>query len=377
MHERKVETSSNYIDGGVFNNQPVGLAIALGNMIDRTEPQPGERVYFFIDAHKNTTDFQDDNNIGNLSDPFHLLKRLASIIHPQSRASDYLASLQINQQLSFTDQLYTSLERMVESMEFTGNDEITNLTKNLAGLAHEVFNMNQDIGVSFQEHLNVIVSSRLNLGNGIQNNNYPEERKRILEYCVYIFDNLSVLQDRHNAKIFLLHRGNNALAGEMLGWFGGFFDRNYRIYNFYKGRQMAQDALLQININGQPLLCNYNNHIAANYGVQYQADLLNDNHVPVDLANLPQVNWEHFPKHKFNELDPSLTKRLSNQIVEFLDPSVVKLFKYAKSKFHLFSSQDFMDAVFVRMVLYFLNKPCRRKKIMKKLVDFSMRDFLK
>jgi predicted acylesterase/phospholipase RssA len=301
---QRVNNSSYYIDGGTFNNEPIGLAISLGNHIDRGDKKKdSDRIYIFINANNS-----DDGSIfektviQRYDKPDKLLSRLLAIVHKQSRSSDYISSLVIDQKIKWRENLYNQIVTIINEVSLE-NESTKVLISNLNELSNDVYiNSNEKafntLGNDYSEKLKLVKENYSNEFSRIRPDQ-PEQfenRKEILTRLFYIFDNIAFLQNRNNANILLINKGKNKLAGEDLGWFGGFFDINFRIYNYYQGRDITQKKLAGFEkYFGEYSKENYDNKF------MYQ-DI-----APNEIKYLPDQTLENMSPEKLNEFYDKLT----------------------------------------------------------------------
>lgn len=241
-----------FIDGGTFNNQPVGLAIALANKIDKKDKQEYKRIFFFINAHPNSHKnslFIPDAVLKNknLKTLDGTLVRLLNMIHAQSRASDYLNSSVINDRIIQKSKFYTQITEIVNFIDLS-SEHTQALNDRLNKIAMDIFNgalatapiRTFEKASKFNEILENIKEDYKKCFDVLH---YNAHRENILALIFYIFDNISDLEDRTEADIFSLSKDEEKLAGEQIGWFGGFFDKQFRNYNFMKGREVTREKL--------------------------------------------------------------------------------------------------------------------------------------
>ena len=129
----RFESQPSYIDGGTFNNQPIGEAVRLSRQtagFDFDEP----RKYIFVNANSDNSVFRDHDVMKAITGDFlHLLERVAQIIFNQARVSDLLQALQINEQIVWRQQFLDTLVGLIQTVSVTDQPVFIQRLRDLAG----------------------------------------------------------------------------------------------------------------------------------------------------------------------------------------------------------------------------------------------------
>ncbi|QHN03167.1 patatin-like phospholipase family protein [Granulicella sp. WH15] len=91
-----------YSDGGILQNQPLGMAKNLVDLIDCHQNQDS-RYYLFVSPHAKDPDTSDTFHARN-ADYFHLLMRLVSVAIGQSGFQDWITAKDVNTRLALLDE---------------------------------------------------------------------------------------------------------------------------------------------------------------------------------------------------------------------------------------------------------------------------------
>jgi hypothetical protein len=83
-----------YSDGGILQNQPLGMAKNLVEMIDLHMDQD-RRFYLFVSPHAKDPEANDSFHAAN-ADYLHLLERLIDVITGQSGFQDWVTARDMN-----------------------------------------------------------------------------------------------------------------------------------------------------------------------------------------------------------------------------------------------------------------------------------------
>src|SRR5260370_10391090 len=94
-----------YTDGGVLQNEPLGMAKNLVNAID-AHWNNDSRFYLFVSPHGRNSNadsaFREEN-----ADYFHMMKRMAEVMLGRSEFQDWITAVGTNEQIAVRDALDT------------------------------------------------------------------------------------------------------------------------------------------------------------------------------------------------------------------------------------------------------------------------------
>jgi predicted acylesterase/phospholipase RssA len=279
-----------YVDGGTFNNQPLGEAVWLSRLADQGSPgQP--RKYVFVSANVNNSMYE-----AKFGDPqattWQTARRLALIIFAQSRTSDWIRSLLINDQVQWRNDVFRALAELVRDTTVVDPGGFLDRLRNLAATmlptsqqhpgarapqmsVQELFDAT---AAKFKPLLDQVAAARPGLG---------DRDREVLIWLFLLLDHVSDLDERKQIDIIEINP-EGRLAGEQLEAFGGFFEENWREYNFRQGRIIAHRQL-------------------ANALGDYPKEASGDYEIPDD--------WEGFPKATLKATNRAARERFRDRVV--------------------------------------------------------------
>jgi predicted acylesterase/phospholipase RssA len=227
--------SFTYTDGGLFQNQPLGLAKRLVNSIDQ-HLGSDQRAYLFVAPHP-LTSTADDSFCARAGTFSKVAERLLLSIFDQARFQDWIEAEKINGQIASFNSRARALQQQVQNgtlsseaihpvinpllAQFFGPGGDDTLTPARARLqqqfAHEYAQLYQSRG--------------------------PDIAKTWLDAVLFL-EMAANLPQKDEMYIYGITASAQELAGSPLMWFLGFFDRQYRDHDYDVGRIKAR-AFLQ------------------------------------------------------------------------------------------------------------------------------------
>ncbi|PYQ25667.1 MAG: hypothetical protein DMF81_01570 [Acidobacteria bacterium] len=236
-----------FVDGGMFDNEPLGMAINFAADIDGGHPDP-ERLFLLIHPNITRTDHRDetDEKIGYLSDDFGLggqVARLLNMLMTENAVSDWVRANKVNELAAWRDEFVDALEKMI------GRTEIPDPAPLVFGLERLVDAIARKKGAAGPEAYRAAALSRIRarvpdafrrLG--------PEGgalsvRQQVFLFVLFILDHVADLQGK--AALWLEVIGHDPalpLAGSQVAGFAGFFNEQWRAYDYRRGRLDAWAA---------------------------------------------------------------------------------------------------------------------------------------
>jgi hypothetical protein len=236
-----------FIDGGMFDNEPLGMAINFAAEVDAGRPDP-ERLFLLVHPNVTASDHRDatDDKIGYLSDELGLAaqaKRLLGMLMTENAASDWVRANKVNDRAKWRDEFVRSLGTIVRGTEVQDPQA---LIAALDGLADAIARKRAtadpaayraDAVRQIQKEVQAIYDT---LGVPGQP---PSRRQRIFVLILFILDHVADLQGK--AALWLEVIGHDPalpLAGAQVSGFAGFFNEAWRAYDYRRGRVDARAA---------------------------------------------------------------------------------------------------------------------------------------
>jgi len=237
-------TTFTYSDGGILQNQPLGMAKNLVDPIDLHMPQ--RRFYLFVSPHAKDpvpTPFTTEQ-----ADYFEVIKRLVGVATGQAGFQDWITAKKVNEQIRLLDERAKGLQQAMSA----GRIDVKALQITAAEILSLMFPNNQHIpaGATKPETL-PDAQARIAA-------QYAEEMSQLaglaggavaFRDAVLAFESSAGLGARDAMTIYGITAKESELASSSLEAFLGFFDQKYRDHDYDIGRDHARkvltDAVLQ------------------------------------------------------------------------------------------------------------------------------------
>jgi len=257
-----------YVDGGVFDNEPVGLAKDL--VEENPSHQQFDYRYILIDP------YLAENRVGVNDEVFsepssltRVLATLAAAVHGQSNAKDWIRANKVNWRLA--EQRRFVIERLRPLIELAMADQegiAAQVASGLEDQARSIAHFKRGVNRPFPP-LNDEVESylRANLQRIEDDPRYAEaleglgdKAREAMLSMIFIVECAAGLRDKEPMPLYLIApQGDEPypLAGDFLFNFGGFFREEWREHDFLCGRRDARAVLLEEirdQESGEPLL---------------------------------------------------------------------------------------------------------------------------
>jgi hypothetical protein len=291
-----------YTDGGVLQNQPLGMAKNLVDSIDKHLDQE-TRYYLFVSPHAKDPDVNDGFHAAN-ADYFHLVLRLISSVMGQSGFQDWITAKGVNERLVLLDSRAKGLKDAI----LRGDVDVACLAKTADSLLTLFFTSGEHLspGATAPETL-VQARSRI----AAQYHDWIEEvdgvsnRADAYRDAVLAFETAAGLGARDFMSIYGITATESELAGAGLQAFLGFFDRRFRDHDYDVGRLHARSVLKDaaIQVSGQlgP--------------ISYQGSEIH----PID-SRLDGLKMSQVPIADLNAFKAGMRKRLNQMLRELWGP---------------------------------------------------------
>jgi predicted acylesterase/phospholipase RssA len=232
-----------YTDGGVLQNEPLGMAKKLVDAID-AHWNNDSRFYLFVSPHgKNSTA---DSNFREVNaDYFQMMKRLAKVLLGQSDFQDLITAVEMNEQIALLDARAKELAEKLRSGEL-GSESLKRTADDLLNLLFK-----QPTSVGSKRVANIGVETLDDARIRIEHQ-YKEEIASLgagsdtsaaFRDTVLAFETAASLGERDYMRIYGIAVSEELLAGTDLSAFLGFFDQRYRDHDYDRGRMVARGVL--------------------------------------------------------------------------------------------------------------------------------------
>ncbi len=254
-----------YVDGGIFNNEPVNRAKELAQELSEKYLQEtgsdgmDNRIYLLVDP----TPPEQIGSFNEDPDMLAVAQRLVPAILSEAHFRDWNDAIKINQRLIWQDKFLQSIRAHLVAMDSAALAQINN---SLSSLAEEIAQFKSKPAHSTQEKVNLEFAKN-NARNYISKN---EERIRTLlqknellrggspamldtalTKLMFVMECVGALRAKIGLDIRpIFPAANNLLAGRFWGSFGGFLSQELRQHDFDVGRLTARNFATAKNDGG-------------------------------------------------------------------------------------------------------------------------------
>lgn len=238
-----------FIDGGLFDNEPLSEAISQAKEADGGVLEP-TRLFILVDPNLNISLQQ--QSIAPEDSLQNQLKRILTMIQGESTARDWFRAHRTNTELEWRDQLVQILAQIIETIPPSQAQQIaaslTNLTKTIIKGKRSLIGEQEYPDNSVQKALGRTLAQHplQDLYRTVKNRTDSEVQQEIFRNMVFVLNNICDLQNKAELRLALIGAEKSELVGDQLYGFGGFFDETWRTYDFRIGREKAHELLPHI-----------------------------------------------------------------------------------------------------------------------------------
>jgi hypothetical protein len=291
-----------YSDGGILQNQPLGMAKNLVDLIDCHRDQDN-RYYLFVSPHAKDPDTNDSLHAGN-ADYFHLITRLVSVAIGQSGFQDWITAKDVNARIALLDDRAKGLRDAIKPPDpkidvpalKTTSESILTLFfpdgKHRAPGARKDETL-VDAQKRIAEQYHELIDS---LG-------ADQDTRDAFRDAVLAFETAAGLGARDCMTIYGITAKDSELAGGGLEAFLGFFDQAFRDHDYDTGRSHARKVLKDKALDGALGPINYEG-----------SDIR-----PID-SRLDGLKLRNVPEADLKAFKAGMRKRLNQMLHELWGP---------------------------------------------------------
>lgn len=223
-----------YTDGGVLQNQPLGMA---KNLVDENDLHLGNenRFYLFVTPSpmegKQNFDLQESN-----ADMVQVVKRLFDVYTGQSTFRDWIEADEINKQIDLLDDRAKGLAASL------GSNTVDTAT--LLAASQEILKLLFPPGSKGESQEDATKRLRQQYSEEVSalDKSDPLKGQAFLA-AILALEKAANLGERDKMRIYGIVTGDGNLAGAGLFAFVGFFDQKFRDHDYDWGRTVAQKLL--------------------------------------------------------------------------------------------------------------------------------------
>ncbi|WP_250121808.1 patatin-like phospholipase family protein [Chroococcidiopsis sp. CCMEE 29] len=233
-----------YTDGGIFENEPLGMAISLAKKLDTSrqdyDPRYYEKRFFLYVAPGPKSSGVNPKFRATQATYVNTARALAGAIFTQSRFQDWIQVSDTNESVKDFDKQAWFLRGLLKdnpdkSSEFEGVAE--KLLQSLYKEQEQQKDADKErLKKQFKEEYQELASLGEN-GEAIASSWLK---------AVQALEKAANLGSKELLTVYAITAKDEELASEKLSAFGGFFDKKFRDYDYYVGRDQAVDFLKQL-----------------------------------------------------------------------------------------------------------------------------------
>lgn len=238
-----------YADGGLFDNEPVGLAKRLVEQWPNHHAQDWR--YILVDPHMEDQGAASSGPAGRPEGLGDVARRVAGAVLGQGAARDWVRTHKTNARLEILEALAGRLPEIHGRLD---DPDAVGLGRHIGELAESVAEMKVRVRRTTGDSAGDPVVDYLeeNLGRIESDPRYAPALEEVqsragrsrIKKLIFVLEAAAGLRDKEFMPLYLVAPPQGErLAGEFLGNFGGFFDSRWRQADFRAGRRDARRVL--------------------------------------------------------------------------------------------------------------------------------------
>lgn len=244
--EELVKRPFAYTDGGVFENEPLGMAISLAKKLDNSARYYENRFFLYVAPGAKSSAINKDFKA---KDAIYVktARAIAGAIFTQSRFQDWIQVSDVNKSVKeFNNQAWFLRDLLKQHPEkYT---EVAEVAENLLNALYTDIQEKEADETRLKQQFEEEIKQLTSLG----------EKGEAISHswlkAVQALEKAANLGSKEFLTVYGITAEDGELAGEKLSAFGGFFDRQFRDYDYYVGRDKAAKFLKNLqqeNTQGQ------------------------------------------------------------------------------------------------------------------------------
>ena len=309
-----------FVDGGMFDNEPLGLAINFAADADGGNPDP-QRLFLLVHPNITHSAHADEtaDHVGYLSDALGLgsqIKRLLGMLMTENAVSDWVRAQRVNDLVTLRDAFVTQLATIVKQTDVAAP---ASLLQQLSEIALVIAQRRApDDPMAYMRNGQDRIAAREaalygSLGGG---GAAPTVRQQVYALLLFILDHMADLQDKQAIWLEVIgHAEDLPLAGAQVNGFAGFFDEQWRAYDYRRGRVDAWNAFTGRGGEAQGLLGDYPREPVATQ--PSQPGPADPDEYNVDLGSWrARLGKPAFPLVTFDDIEPDLQSAFTDRVTD-------------------------------------------------------------
>ncbi|MGF1514004.1 MAG: patatin-like phospholipase family protein [Elainellaceae cyanobacterium] len=236
-----------FLDGGIFNNEPLQEAIKLARDADGGIPDPN-RLFLLVDPAINVSSF--DPAVDPEAPLENHVSRLIQMIFNQGQAIQWLRQAYLkNTEIAWRDELVKGITYLVRTSDIASDaqfvDGLQQLTQRVirekSRLAEE-----DDIQPALEALLKTVEDRFSKEYASLKSVPRGAQKQDVFRNLVFILNTVANLEDKATLQFSVIGSTPGQTAGDQISGFGGFFNQEWRQYDYRQGRIEAHNRLREI-----------------------------------------------------------------------------------------------------------------------------------
>lgn len=231
-----------YIDGGLFNNEPLGQAVGLARKLDGSPERPGidpGRIFLLVDANLNHS--KHDPEFGDRSSLPDTVVRTLAVLLSESSALDWLKARRFNNETGWRNDLLELLAGLVQG---TAVDDPETFLEALERAADDIVARKRALFPSrYPPDYRTRAVERTLASNARLAEGMGPVRRQIFGTLAFLLNSVAGLDKKEQLNLHVLYTTPGETAGDRMRSFAGFFNREWRLHDYRVGRQRANTEL--------------------------------------------------------------------------------------------------------------------------------------
>ncbi|MGB3615218.1 MAG: DUF3376 domain-containing protein [Elainellaceae cyanobacterium] len=236
-----------FLDGGIFNNEPLQEAIKLSREIDGGIPNP-DRLFLLIDPAINVSNFEPAIDIEAPLE--NHIRRLIGMIYSQGQAIDWLRqAYRKNTEIAWRDELVEGITYLVRTSDIDADPQFV---QGLQQLAQRVIREKRrlaeedDPKPALAELLQTVKDRFPEEYASLGATSRGAEKQLVFLNLVFILNTVASLENKSVLQFAVIGSTPARTAGDQISGFGGFFNKEWRQHDYRQGRIEAHNRLAEI-----------------------------------------------------------------------------------------------------------------------------------
>lgn len=232
-----------YVDGGLFNNEPLRPAIEGARRVDGGEVDP-RRIFLLVDAHLPRSSHEPE--LGPETPLDVQASRLAKAIRGGASATDWLRTLRTNREIAWRDR---AVELVGAVLPDADDPRLGEVAARLGEAAEEVVEEKRRVlgeEVYGEGYLaDALARTRERHLPTLEESVGPVEGQRaeVAALAIFLLNEAAGLDRRSSLEVDIIHARPDETAGHRLHGFAGLFRRDWRESDYRLGRRKTRERL--------------------------------------------------------------------------------------------------------------------------------------